>query len=194
MTATIPTAIGRCRRSSTSSRTMRRRSRLRCEPIRPSPRCAARSTGYLVRTNRGDWRCRTVVLASGACNIARVPSFAARVPPSVATLTAQSYRNPAQLADGGVLVVGASCERHPDRARAAALGASGHAVGRRAHPGAARLSRQGPGMVDGRRRRARRALRPGGRHRAGATGSLAAACRHARPLHPRPQLPSPTSA
>jgi putative flavoprotein involved in K+ transport len=65
-------------------------------------------TGYLVRTNRGDWRCRTVVLASGACNIARVPSFADRVPPSVATLTAQSYRNPRQLADGGVLVVGAS--------------------------------------------------------------------------------------
>ena len=65
-------------------------------------------TGYLVRTNRGDWRCQTVVLASGACNIARVPSFAARLPPSVATLTAQSYRNPGQLADGGVLVVGAS--------------------------------------------------------------------------------------
>ena len=61
-----------------------------------------------MRTDRGDWRCRTVVLASGACNIARVPSFADRVPPSVATLTAQSYRNPAQLADGGVLVVGAS--------------------------------------------------------------------------------------
>ena len=65
-------------------------------------------TGYVVRTNRGDWRCRTIVLASGACNIARVPSFADRVPPSVATLTAQSYRNPGQLADGGVLVVGAS--------------------------------------------------------------------------------------
>jgi putative flavoprotein involved in K+ transport len=64
--------------------------------------------GYLVRTNQGDWHCRTVVIASGACNIARVPAFADRVPPSIATLTAQSYRNPAQLADGGVLVVGAS--------------------------------------------------------------------------------------
>jgi putative flavoprotein involved in K+ transport len=64
--------------------------------------------GYLVRTDRGDWRCRTVVIASGACNIARVPSFAAHVPPSVATLTAQSYRNPGQVADGGVLIVGAS--------------------------------------------------------------------------------------
>ena len=61
-----------------------------------------------MRTDHGDWRCRTVVLASGACNIARVPSFADRVPPSVTTLTAQSYRNPDQLADGGVLVVGAS--------------------------------------------------------------------------------------
>jgi putative flavoprotein involved in K+ transport len=65
-------------------------------------------SGYLVRTSRGDWRCRTVVLASGACNIALVPGFADRVPPSIATLTAQAYRNPAQLDDGGVLVVGAS--------------------------------------------------------------------------------------
>jgi putative flavoprotein involved in K+ transport len=64
--------------------------------------------GYLLRTDRGEWRCRTVVIASGACNIARVPSFATSVPPSVAMLTAQSYRNPAQVADGGVLVVGAS--------------------------------------------------------------------------------------
>jgi len=65
-------------------------------------------SGYLVRTDRGDWRCRTVVLASGACNIARTPAFADRVPPSVAMLTTRSYRNPDQVADGGVLVVGAS--------------------------------------------------------------------------------------
>jgi len=64
--------------------------------------------GYLVRTDRGDWRCRGIVIASGACNIARIPRFAAHVPPSVAALTAQSYRNPGQVADGGVLVVGAS--------------------------------------------------------------------------------------
>ncbi len=64
--------------------------------------------GYLVRTDRGDWRCRAVVLASGACNIARLPAFAKLVPPSIAGLTAKEYRNPDQLADGGVLVVGAS--------------------------------------------------------------------------------------
>jgi putative flavoprotein involved in K+ transport len=61
-----------------------------------------------VRTDQGDWLCRAVVVASGACNVADVPSFANRVPRSVMQLTAQDYRNPEQLADGGVLVVGAS--------------------------------------------------------------------------------------
>ena len=71
---------------------------------------SARSTetGYLVRTDQGDWLCRAVVVASGACNVADVPSFANRVPRSVMQLTAQDYRNPEQLADGRVLVVGAS--------------------------------------------------------------------------------------
>jgi putative flavoprotein involved in K+ transport len=71
---------------------------------------SVRSTdaGYLVRTDQGDWRCRSVVLASGSCNIARVPAFADRVRRSIVIRTAQSYRNPDQLADGGVLVVGAS--------------------------------------------------------------------------------------
>jgi putative flavoprotein involved in K+ transport len=65
-------------------------------------------SGYVVRTDRDEWQCRAVVLASGACNIARVPAFANLVPPSIACLTAQQYRNPDQLADGGVLVAGAS--------------------------------------------------------------------------------------
>jgi putative flavoprotein involved in K+ transport len=64
--------------------------------------------GYAVVTNRGTWHCRTIVLASGACNIASVPAFAEAMPSTVATLTAMSYRNPAQLEEGGVLVVGAS--------------------------------------------------------------------------------------
>src|SRR6202161_704519 len=65
-------------------------------------------TGYLVRTDRGDWSSRTVVLASGACNIADVPAFAHRVPAAIATLTAQTYRNPRVLHAGSVIVVGAS--------------------------------------------------------------------------------------
>ena len=71
---------------------------------------SVRSTesGYLVRTDQGDWLCRAVVVATGACNVADVPGFANRVPRSIMQLTAQEYRNPDQLADGGVLVVGAS--------------------------------------------------------------------------------------
>jgi putative flavoprotein involved in K+ transport len=65
-------------------------------------------SGYLVCTDRGDWQCRTVVLASGACNIARVPAFANLVPSSIVSLSAQQYRNPDQLPEGGVLVAGAS--------------------------------------------------------------------------------------
>jgi putative flavoprotein involved in K+ transport len=65
-------------------------------------------TGYLVKTDQGDWRCRTIVLATGACNIARVPAVAGEVPPGDAMLTPLNYRKPGQLEGGGVLVVGAS--------------------------------------------------------------------------------------
>ncbi|HSR71835.1 MAG TPA: NAD(P)-binding domain-containing protein [Kiloniellales bacterium] len=64
--------------------------------------------GFQVTTNRGEWRCRTVVLATGACNLPKVPKVAEAVPPGVATVTPDRYRNPDQLEDGGVLVVGAS--------------------------------------------------------------------------------------
>ena len=64
--------------------------------------------GYRVATDRGDWQARTVVLATGACNIASIPRVAEAVPAGTRTLTAMEYRNPDQLAPGGVLVVGAS--------------------------------------------------------------------------------------
>ena len=64
--------------------------------------------GYRVITDQGHFECRTVVLASGAFNIPKVPAFAEGVPPSVTTLTPTEYRNPDQLPEGGVLVVGAS--------------------------------------------------------------------------------------
>ncbi len=48
------------------------------------------------------------MLASGACNIPTLPKVAEAVPSSIATFTPMDYRNPDQLPDGGVLVVGAS--------------------------------------------------------------------------------------
>jgi len=62
--------------------------------------------GYQVVTDRGEWHCRTVVLASGACNIANVPALAEAVPGHIAQITPKEYRNPDQLAEGGVMVVG----------------------------------------------------------------------------------------
>jgi putative flavoprotein involved in K+ transport len=64
--------------------------------------------GYLVDTNQGNWECRTLVLATGACNIAEPPPVATAVPPGITSLTPHQYRNPAQLSGGGVLVIGAS--------------------------------------------------------------------------------------
>ena len=64
--------------------------------------------GYRVTTSEGVIGCRAVVIASGACNRPVVPAFAAAVPSSVEQLTTFDYREPGKLADGGVLVVGAS--------------------------------------------------------------------------------------
>ncbi len=64
--------------------------------------------GYRVTTSAGELECRTVVVASGAFNRPVVPAFGAAVPTSVGQLTPFDYRNPDQLPDGGVLVVGAS--------------------------------------------------------------------------------------
>ena len=64
--------------------------------------------GYEVATSQGDWRCDAVVVATGACNIAQVPAVSQALPSGIATLTPMQYRNPDQLEDGGVLVVGAS--------------------------------------------------------------------------------------
>jgi putative flavoprotein involved in K+ transport len=66
------------------------------------------ANGYWIQTDRGAWRARVVILASGAFNKPVVPRVGAGLPTSVQQLTPHSYKNPSQLADGGVLVVGAS--------------------------------------------------------------------------------------
>ena len=64
--------------------------------------------GYEVVTNHGTWQCQAVVIATGACNIPNVPAVAEALPAGIATVTPKDYRNPDQLEDGGVLVVGAA--------------------------------------------------------------------------------------
>jgi len=60
--------------------------------------------GYRVVTDRGTWRARHVVIATGPHGVPRVPVGL----DGAEVLTANRYRNPARLAPGGVLVVGAS--------------------------------------------------------------------------------------
>ena len=64
--------------------------------------------GYRVTTSEGEIESRTVVIATGACNRPTMPDFGSGLPPEIEQLTAFGYRNPTQLPDGGVLVVGAS--------------------------------------------------------------------------------------
>jgi putative flavoprotein involved in K+ transport len=63
--------------------------------------------GFVVRTTARTWRARNVVVATGWCDQPRVPALAAGLAREVVQVTPGSYRNPAQLPDGGVLVVGA---------------------------------------------------------------------------------------
>ena len=63
---------------------------------------------YVVAADKGEWRCRALVLATGACNVASLPKVAGPLSADVASVHSFDYRNPDQLPAGGVLVVGAS--------------------------------------------------------------------------------------
>ena len=68
----------------------------------------AAAGGYVVRTDQGSWHAPTVVLACGAAALPAVPALASLVPDGITCLTPAGYRNPGQLPEGGVLVIGAS--------------------------------------------------------------------------------------
>ncbi len=64
--------------------------------------------GFRVQTDFGGWRAANVVIATGYCDRPYVPPMAAEIPARIAQLAPTRYRNPEQMPDGGVLVVGAS--------------------------------------------------------------------------------------
>jgi putative flavoprotein involved in K+ transport len=64
--------------------------------------------GYAVATERGELRCRSVVLATGAASVPQVPAMRAAVPAGITCVTPFEYGNAERLPAGGVLVVGAS--------------------------------------------------------------------------------------
>jgi putative flavoprotein involved in K+ transport len=98
---TMPEVVAFVARYATVSRApVRTRTAVRA--VRPA------DGGYDVVTEHGPLRARSVVIASGACNLATRPALHAAVPAAIAQVTPLEYRNPAQLPEGGVLVVGAA--------------------------------------------------------------------------------------
>ena len=81
--------------------------------------------GFEIQADDDLMHARAVVLATGACARPAIPAIAEAVPPSITTLTPLAYRDPGQLPDGGVLVVGASATGVQ---LAAEIHRSGHAV------------------------------------------------------------------
>ena len=69
---------------------------------------AASGGEYEVVTDRGTWRSPTVVIASGGCNLPKVPAVATALPGAIESVTPMDYTRPDALPQGGVLVVGAS--------------------------------------------------------------------------------------
>ena len=64
--------------------------------------------GFEVQTSGHRYRARTVVVATGATDTPAVPGWAAGLGGAVQQVASTRYRNPEMLADGAVLVVGAS--------------------------------------------------------------------------------------
>jgi putative flavoprotein involved in K+ transport len=64
--------------------------------------------GYRVESDRGVWHAPCVVIATGHCDVPLVPEMARHLPSSIRQVTPGAYHNPAELPEGGVLVIGAS--------------------------------------------------------------------------------------
>jgi putative flavoprotein involved in K+ transport len=63
--------------------------------------------GFLITAGDRSWEAANAVVAMATFQVPRVPAFAPELDPGVLQLHAGSYRNPSQLREGGVLVVGA---------------------------------------------------------------------------------------
>ena len=63
--------------------------------------------GYAVTSGLNRYEADNVVVATGGYQAPRIPVFAAELDPNIVQLHSSEYRNPSQLREGGVLVVGA---------------------------------------------------------------------------------------
>ncbi|MBK3403620.1 MSMEG_0569 family flavin-dependent oxidoreductase [Methylorubrum populi] len=81
---------------------------------------------FSVRTSEGDYTANEVVVASGGYQVPIVPRMAEKLPGSIMQMHSNQYRNPAQLPQGEVLVVGSGQS-------GAQIAEDLHLAGRRVH-------------------------------------------------------------
>ncbi len=62
--------------------------------------------GYRIESSQGTWHARAVVVASGPAERVARPACSDAVPSGITQIDSLDYRNPDQLADGDVLVIG----------------------------------------------------------------------------------------
>lgn len=63
---------------------------------------------FTVCTSKRTYECSNVVVATGSQQKPHVPEFAGQLDPDIRQFHSDDYRNPSQLQDGSVLIVGAS--------------------------------------------------------------------------------------
>ena len=68
---------------------------------------AREAGGFLVKTTRGDYRALQVIVALSSYQRRRVPAFARELAAEIRQIHALDYKNPNDLRDGTVLIVGA---------------------------------------------------------------------------------------
>jgi putative flavoprotein involved in K+ transport len=64
-------------------------------------------SGYLISAGEERYVAENVMVATGPYHTPRIPDFAGRLDPSITQLHSSAYRNPEQMPEGDVLVVGA---------------------------------------------------------------------------------------
>lgn len=94
---------------------------------------AEQGPGFRVETTAGTYDASRVIVAAGAHRRPLRPGFASQLDPAIRQLHSLEYRHPAQLAPGGVLVVGAANSGTDLALEAAAAGHETWIAGR--HPG-----------------------------------------------------------
>jgi putative flavoprotein involved in K+ transport len=67
---------------------------------------AGAGDGFVVETSAGPFEAANVVIATGAFQQPKIPASSARIDPEIYQLHTSQYRNPQQLPEGAVLVIG----------------------------------------------------------------------------------------